>query len=100
MAPETPAAGLRVERVYVTGRVQGVGYRNFLAGEARALGLNGWVRNRADGAVEALVAGPLPRVDTLVKRAEQGPPRARVDAVRRALTDEHPPTGFFIAPTI
>jgi acylphosphatase len=99
MAHEKPAGG-QVERLYVTGRVQGVGYRNFLSVEAQALGLNGWVRNRADGAVEALVAGPPTLVDALVARATQGPPRARVDSVRREVTDAEPPVGFFVAATV
>ena len=50
-------------RVTIKGRVQGVGFRYWICGEARRLGLRGWVRNRPDGAVEALFAGPGARVE-------------------------------------
>lgn len=63
------------------GRVQGVGYRWALCAEAQRLGLRGWVRNRRDGTVEALVAGPLEAVEALVVWAERGPSMARVDRV-------------------
>lgn len=68
-----------MKRLVITGRVQGVGYRDWLVGEARALGLSGWVRNRADGSVEAVAAGGA--VDALVERAWRGPIMARVDGV-------------------
>ena len=62
----------------ITGRVQGVGYRDWLVGEARALGLAGWVRNRADGSVEAVVGDGA---EALTARAWRGPALARVDDV-------------------
>lgn len=68
-----------MKRLVITGRVQGVGYRDWLVGEARALGLAGWVRNRRDGSVEAVAAGD--GVDALVERAWRGPVMARVDGV-------------------
>lgn len=68
-----------MKRLVVTGRVQGVGYRNWLVGEAQALSLSGWVRNQRDGSVEAVVAGDA--TDTLVDRAWAGPAMARVDGV-------------------
>lgn len=85
----------------ITGRVQGVSYRASFAAQARALGLSGWVRNRRDGSVEALVTGPAGQLEQLRRWAEQGPPLARVDAIKAAFVDEVPvPDGeFAIAPT-
>ena len=77
-------------RVVVTGRVQGVFYRDSCREEARALGVGGWVRNRSDGAVEAEFEGPRAAVERLVSWCGQGPPRARVDAVG---VTEIPPVG-------
>ncbi len=68
----------------IRGRVQGVGYRAWVAGEARALGLEGWVRNRRDGSVEAVLAGPDAVVADLVMRCRRGPVAARVDAIDEA----------------
>jgi acylphosphatase len=65
----------------VHGRVQGVGYRASLRAEALRLGLEGWVRNREDGTVEALVAGSAEGVDELLAWARTGPRFARVTAV-------------------
>ena len=65
----------------ITGRVQGVGFRWSLCVEAEALGLHGWVRNRRDGSVEALIHGPLDCVEALTRWAQHGPGAARVDAV-------------------
>ncbi len=64
---------MRAVRVVVTGRVQGVGYRVWAARNAKALGLRGWVRNRRDGAVEALFAGEAGRVATMIGRCHEGP---------------------------
>jgi acylphosphatase len=69
-------------RAVVLGRVQGVSYRAPTAAEARRLGLVGWVRNRADGAVELEAEGDDAAVDALVAWCEQGPPAARVTAVK------------------
>ena len=71
-----------VLRLEIRGRVQGVGFRASLAGEARRLGLGGWVRNRRDGSVEATVAGPAAAVQQLLQWARLGPPAARVDSVQ------------------
>lgn len=65
----------------IHGRVQGVGYRWSLCSEAQRLGLSGWVRNRRDGTVEALVRGPAEAVDALLVWAQRGPSMARVDRV-------------------
>ncbi len=68
-------------RLVVTGRVQGVFFRDWTVEQARELGLDGWVRNRADGSVEAVVAGAPEQVEAMIERARRGPPAARVDDV-------------------
>jgi acylphosphatase len=65
----------------IHGRVQGVGYRWSLCAEAAALGLRGWVRNRRDGSVEALLEGVPEAVERLTVWAQRGPPAARVERV-------------------
>ena len=62
----------------IFGRVQGVWYRGWTVDEAQARGLDGWVRNRSDGSVEALVAGPPEAVEALVLRCWKGPSMAHV----------------------
>ena len=68
-------------RVLVTGIVQGVFFRDSCRRQARAAGVSGWVRNRADGRVEALFEGPPAAVDRMVAWCRQGPPRASVEHV-------------------
>jgi acylphosphatase len=68
--------------VSVTGRVQGVGFRAWAAGEARALGLRGWVRNEPDGSVSALLAGASTTVDAMLDILRRGPPAAIVENIR------------------
>jgi acylphosphatase len=68
-------------RVVVSGRVQGVWFRDSCRDEARALRVTGFVRNRADGSVEAEFEGPEAAVDRMVAWCRRGPTRARVDAV-------------------
>ena len=70
-----------IRQVTIRGRVQGVGYRAWVADEATALGLEGWVRNRRDGSVEALFAGPGDVVSAMVASCRRGPSLARVEAV-------------------
>lgn len=90
-------------RLFIEGRVQGVGYRAFLVREALALDLTGWTRNRRDGAVEAVAAGPRPALDALIIAARRGPRLARVDGLREAPADETAlvefcGAGFSVAP--
>jgi acylphosphatase len=84
-------------RLLIHGLVQGVSYRVSAAAEARRLGLAGWVRNRADGTVEALVSGPAAAVDAFTAWARKGPPHARVSRVE-ALPGEPPGPGFSLRP--
>jgi acylphosphatase len=69
-------------RLRIIGKVQGVFYRAWFAGQAQALGLTGWVRNRADGSVEAVVEGAPDKVEAAIDRARQGSPASRVDDVQ------------------
>ncbi len=69
-------------RAKITGRVQGVFFRQSTCEQARMLGLAGWVRNMDDGTVEMEVCGPKPKVDALVAWCHEGPPAAKVDAVQ------------------
>jgi acylphosphatase len=78
-------------RVVVRGRVQGVFFRDSCQSEAIRAGLGGWVRNRNDGAVEAVFEGDEIAVGNLVTWCRAGPPSARVDAIE--VTDE-PPEGL------
>jgi len=68
-------------RLVVSGRVQGVFFRDWTVEQARALGLDGWVRNRADGSVEAVIAGAPETVAAMIDRVRQGSPASRVDDV-------------------
>jgi acylphosphatase len=72
----------------ITGRVQGVGYRDSLCAEAQRLGVTGWVRNRRDGSVEALLQGRAADVEVAIAWARRGPPAASVTEVTVAT----PPT--------
>jgi acylphosphatase len=68
-----------IRQVSVTGRVQGVGYRAWIEHRARANAVEGWVRNRRDGSVEALFAGPADVVADLIAKCRRGPSLAQVD---------------------
>jgi len=88
-------------RLRVTGQVQGVGFRYAMQSEAARRGLSGWVRNRRDGSVEALVQGETGAVEALVDWARRGPPGARVDALRsEAAAGEALLAGFELRPTV
>lgn len=81
-------------RVVVTGRVQGVWFRESTRERAEALGLDGWVRNLASGQVEALFEGDEVAVRDAVAFVRQGPPLARVDEVQTVLEDPKAEEGF------
>jgi acylphosphatase len=95
-----------VRRVVVRGRVQGVGYRAWTEDTALINGLDGWVRNRRDGSVEAVFAGPPAIVEGMIDACRRGPDSARVDAVD--VHDAGPPElamrrggdGFSVLPTV
>jgi acylphosphatase len=95
-----------IRQVTITGRVQGVGYRAWVDHQARNHNLEGWVRNRRDGSVEALFAGPENLVSEMVARARRGPSSARVDKVTEepatadALNLRRPGDRFSVLPTV
>jgi acylphosphatase len=87
-------------RLRIEGTVQAVGYRDFVIAEARELGVDGWIRNRSDGTVEALVSGPNAVVEKLILLCTKGPPGARVTSYE--LHNAEPPEnkGFRRRPTL
>jgi len=87
-------------RLGITGRVQGVGYRDWAMATAQRLGLKGWVRNRVDGSVEALVVGEDDAVGKMIEACRRGPTLAKVDAVDVEPVDlDVLPSGFTRLPT-
>ena len=88
-----------VRQVRVTGRVQGVGYRAWAAETAAALRLAGWVRNRRDGSVEALVAGSADDVEAFLAACREGPRAAVVTDVASEPVEGPVPSGFSVLPT-
>ncbi len=93
MTGPTPAATSRLH-VLVTGKVQGVWFRESTRQEAERLGVGGWVRNLPDGRVEAVFTGPTAAVDELVAWCRKGPPAARVDGVSATTQPGAQESGF------
>ena len=87
-------------RLRITGRVQGVGYRDWAVRTARSLGLSGWVRNRSDGSVEASVSGEAGAVRGFVEACGRGPPAARVDGIDQQPEPADASIGFTALPTL
>jgi len=87
------AEGIASVRARIHGRVQGVWYRAWTEQTARKLGLSGWVRNRADGTVEALFCGSEGDVNRMLQLAHDGPPAARVEKIE--VFEDSPVTGGF-----
>ncbi|MDR3464428.1 MAG: acylphosphatase [Xanthobacteraceae bacterium] len=85
MTAKSSAHHIIIRLITVRGRVQGVGYRAFVVAAARTHGIEGWVRNRRDGSVEAVIAGSLSAVSVMITECRRGPPAARVEAL-----DEQP----------
>ena len=92
--------GETAERLIVTGRVQGVGFRWWTVRMAQRLGLRGWVRNRRDGSVEIQAIGPADRVEALALACAAGPAAARVDTVQRFPAEDDGTSSFDERPTI
>jgi acylphosphatase len=94
MTAAVETVGLRI-----TGRVQGVGYRLWMTRTAASLGLHGWVRNRTDGSVEALVTGTPETVAALIEAAQNGPIGAQVTDVTITPDKDDGSVGFVARPT-
>lgn len=84
----------------IAGRVQGVGYRDWLQREARRHGLSGWVRNRADGSVEALLAGEEDALNAVLIACRRGPPLAHVERIDESFAEMPEQPGFTKWPTL
>lgn len=76
------------KHIYITGRVQGVGFRHFTRKNADRLGINGWVKNLPDGRVEAVFQGPEDRVEELIDRCKDGPISSYVKDMEVSEADE------------
>lgn len=85
---------MQAVRVTISGRVQGVWFRNWTTEQAKRLGLDGWVRNRHDGTVEAVFKGEGESVREMVRLCHEGPPQAQVEAVEEHEHDEPVADGF------
>ncbi len=90
---------MTARRIVVTGRVHGVGFRDWLVAEARRLGANGWVRNLRDGSVEALIDGDEAAVEELLRACRSGPPLAVIEAITEHLAEPAERPGFVRMPT-
>jgi acylphosphatase len=92
-------ADRKIVHVLISGTVQGVWFRAWTVQEAQSRGLDGWVRNRRDGKVEAVFAGPPARVDDMLAAYHSGPPAAEVEDVSATRKTEEPGSGFRKLPT-
>lgn len=86
---------MSAKRLIISGRVHGVGYRDWMVGRARELGLSGWVRNRVDGAVEALISGDTAAVEEMARLCRRGPRLAEVSSIEEELAEGPEEAGFF-----
>ena len=92
--------GHKACRVIIIGRVQGVFFRDWTNQNANQLNLDGWVRNRADGTVEALFVGLSENVDKIIKLCHVGPPAAKVEDIEVTQAMGITKKGFVIKPTV
>ncbi len=89
---------MAAKHLIIAGQVQGVGYRAWLIARAEAAGLSGWVRNRQDGAVEALIAGETAAVEELVRLCRRGPRLAVVTSIEEEFAEAPAEPGFHRRP--
>jgi acylphosphatase len=88
------------KQLKITGMVQGVGFRDWLVLTAGRLGLSGWVRNRLDGSVEALIAGEENAVEDCIRACRRGPRLASVDQMEEGVADPPENHRFIMRPTV
>lgn len=87
---------MRSLKIVVSGRVQGVGFRAYLADEARRHSVSGWARNLADGRLEVLAHGTDPALEALIAACRSGPPGAEVSGVETSDAEKPAMAGFMI----
>ena len=87
-------------RLLISGRVQGVFFRDWTVRNATELNLDGWIRNRSDGTVEALFVGPEEDVNKIIKFCRNGPPRSKVDGIEISEAIGITKKGFIQKPTV
>lgn len=92
--PGRPGYDRVARHLRITGRVQGVWFRQWTVQEAARRGLDGWVRNRSDGSVEAVIAGQRRVVAEMIRLCGGGPPAAHVESVSEADAEDPGPIGF------
>lgn len=92
-------ADRKIVHVMISGTVQGVWFRAWTAEQAERRGIDGWVRNRRAGEVEAVFAGQPDKVDEMIAACHEGPPAARVIDVHVTQGTDDPGTGFRKLPT-
>jgi acylphosphatase len=91
---------MATKRLFIAGRVQGVGYRAWMVHQAECLGVSGWVRNCRDGTLEALVDGDTASVEELLRLCRRGPRLAEVTEIVEELAEPYPEPGFGRMPTV
>jgi acylphosphatase len=91
---------MATKHLIIAGRVQGVGYRAWMVREADRLGVSGWVRNRRDGTLEALVDGDTASVEELLRLCRRGPQLAEVTEIVEDLAEPYSEPGFGRMPTV
>lgn len=94
-----PAANRRTVHIRIDGRVQGVGFRYWMEDVSLDLGVTGWVRNRRDGSVEAVISGEPEVVEEMLGRCRRGPPAARVSRLTIVAEEDADYPRFEIRPT-
>lgn len=91
---------MKAKRLRIAGVVQGVGFRAWMVRQAVKLGVSGWVRNRGDGTVEALVHGDTAAVEELLRACRRGPVGATVSLIREDLAEPETEPGFRSLPSV
>jgi len=100
MAPDARMSNeLKAIHVIISGRVQGVWFRAWTQKAALKLGLTGWVRNRTDGTVEALLCGRSEQLEAMIAKCRKGPTLARVDKISQTPAEPPAESGFNLLPT-